>query len=50
MITYNSASNDDRLISRDGSATTAIIVLEATDEESIDLVDDLRALLQPRTG
>ena len=48
VITYGTAGNDKRFISKDGSATYAIVLLEATDEESIDLVDDLRAEIQPQ--
>jgi uncharacterized membrane protein YdfJ with MMPL/SSD domain len=50
IVTYGTASNDARLISRDGAATTAIIELEATDEQSIDQVDELRALIKPQPG
>jgi len=50
VITYRSSGNDERFVSYDGSATYAIVVLEATDEESIDLVDDLRAEIQQQPG
>jgi RND superfamily putative drug exporter len=43
VITYRSAGNDTRFVSNDGQATYAIVLLEATDEESIDLVGDLRS-------
>jgi RND superfamily putative drug exporter len=50
VITYRSAGNDPRFISNDRSATYAIVLLQATDEESIDLVDELRADIQPQPG
>ena len=46
VITYRSAGNDARFISNDGSATYALVLLQATDEESIDQVDGLRAEIQ----
>jgi RND superfamily putative drug exporter len=48
VITYASAGNDKRFISNDGMATYALVLLNATDEESIDLVDELRADIQPQ--
>jgi RND superfamily putative drug exporter len=48
VITYASAGNDKRFVSNDGMATYALVVLNSTDEESIDLVDDLRADIQPQ--
>jgi RND superfamily putative drug exporter len=48
VITYASSGNDKRFISNDGMATYALVLLNATDEDSIDLVDDLRADIQPQ--
>jgi RND superfamily putative drug exporter len=50
VITHRSAGGDSRFISNDGSATYAIVLLDATDEESIDLVNDLRAQIQHQPG
>ena len=50
VITYGSAGTDTRFVSNDGSATYALVLLEATDEESIDLVDGLRAGIQQQPG
>ena len=50
VITYRTAGNDERFVSNDGTATYAIVLLEATDEESIDLVDDIRADIAPQEG
>ncbi len=50
VITYRTSGNDERFVSNDGTATYAIVLLEATDEESIDLVDDIRAAIQPQDG
>ena len=46
VITYRTAGEDSRFISNDGMATYAIVLLQATDEESIDQVADLRAQIQ----
>jgi putative drug exporter of the RND superfamily len=43
-------TRDDRFISTDGSATYVVVQLEATDEESIDQVESLRALIRPQEG
>ena len=50
VITYRDAGNDPRFINTSGNATYALLLLEATDEESIDQVDELRPLFQPGPG
>ena len=50
VLTYRSAGNDERFISFDRSATYALVLLDATDEQSIDQVDELRADIQPQPG
>jgi RND superfamily putative drug exporter len=50
VITYRDTGNDERFISHDHSATYAIILLDATDEESIDLVGHVRDLITPQPG
>ena len=50
VITYRSAGNDERFISNDRSATYAVVLLLATDEESIDEVDALRAEIAQQPG
>ena len=50
IVGYRDAGADPRFISRDGSSTYVVVLLEATDEESIDQVDELRALIQPQPG
>jgi RND superfamily putative drug exporter len=42
VITYRTSGNDPRFISNDGTATYALVVLDATDEESIDMVGYVR--------
>ncbi len=43
-------TGDPRFISTDRSAAYAVIRLNATDEQSVDLVDGIRAKLSPPTG
>jgi RND superfamily putative drug exporter len=50
LVGYREAGNDGRFISRDGTATYAVILLEATDEESIDQVGHIRDLIIPQPG
>ena len=50
VITYRSSGNDERFVSTDGTATYAIVLLEVSDEQSIDMVDDIRAAIQPQDG
>ena len=50
LVGYREAGNDARFISRDGTATYAVILLEATDEESIDQVGHIRDLIIPQPG
>ena len=50
VITYRTAGNDARFISFDGTATYAVVLLEATDEESIELVDEVRADIHQQPG
>jgi RND superfamily putative drug exporter len=50
IVGYRESGGDPRFISRDGMSTYVVVMLEATDEESIDQVDDLRALIQPQPG
>ncbi|MGI8928553.1 MAG: MMPL family transporter, partial [Candidatus Limnocylindrales bacterium] len=50
VVTYRAAGNDPRFISTDGTKTYALIVLEATDEESIDQVARVRELIVPQPG
>ncbi len=47
---YREAGNDARFVSQDRTATYAVVLLDATDEESIDQVEDLRALIAPQSG
>ena len=50
VIGYREAGNDERFISHDRTATYVVALLEATDEESIDQVEQLRALISPQPG
>jgi uncharacterized membrane protein YdfJ with MMPL/SSD domain len=50
VVTYRDAGNDPRFLSRDGKATYALVLLEATDEESIDQVESLRPEFRPEPG
>ncbi len=50
VVTYREAGNDSRFISNDRTKTYAIIVLDATDEESIDQVAHVRDLITPQPG
>jgi putative drug exporter of the RND superfamily len=50
VVTYRDAGNDPRFLSRDGKATYALVLLEATDEQSIDQVESLRAEFRPEPG
>ncbi|MDP8903698.1 MAG: MMPL family transporter [Chloroflexota bacterium] len=50
VIGYREAGNDPRFISRDGTATYVVALLEATDEGSIDQVEELRALIREQPG
>ncbi|MDQ3938557.1 MAG: MMPL family transporter [Chloroflexota bacterium] len=50
VIGYLEAGRDPRFISLDGSASYAVVQLHATDEESIDQVEPLRALIEPQPG
>jgi RND superfamily putative drug exporter len=43
-------TGDRRFVSNDGTATYVAVRLHATDEESIDQVESLRALIQPAPG
>jgi RND superfamily putative drug exporter len=43
-------TGDDRFISTAGDAAYSIIVLDMTDEESVDIVDDVRAAIAPPAG
>ncbi|HUP83238.1 MAG TPA: MMPL family transporter [Candidatus Limnocylindria bacterium] len=47
---YRSTGNDDRFLSFDGSSTYLVVLLKVTDEESIDLVPELRARVVPSAG
>ena len=50
VVTYREAGNDPRFISNDKTKTYAIIVLDTTDEESIDQVGHVRDLIIPQPG
>lgn len=50
IVTYRGAGHDPRFISDDRTKTYAVIVLQATDEESIDQVEQIRALIAPQPG
>jgi RND superfamily putative drug exporter len=43
-------TGDTRFISTAGDAAYVIVQLDATDEQSVDLVDDIRAAIQPPAG
>jgi len=43
-------TGDARFISTDGSSAYVVVLLDATDEESIDQVEPLRALIAPQPG
>jgi RND superfamily putative drug exporter len=50
VITYRDAGSDPRFVSRDSKSTYALVLLEATDEQSIDQVEELRAAFRPEPG
>jgi putative drug exporter of the RND superfamily len=50
VVGYRESGQDPGFISRDGQKTFTLVLLEATDEESIDQVAELRALIQPQPG
>ena len=50
VVGYRSIGNDPRFLSTDGSKTYSLVLLDSDDEGSIDLVDPLRAKIQPQTG
>jgi len=50
VVTYRAAGNDPRFISDDRTKTYAVVVLEATDEESIDQVGQIRAQISAQPG
>ncbi len=47
---FRAAGDDPRFLSFDGAATYLIVLLNTTDEGSIDLVDGLRAKIRPQPG
>jgi RND superfamily putative drug exporter len=47
---YRSARNDDRFLSFDGTSTYLVVLLKVTDEESIDLVPQLRSRVAAAPG
>ena len=50
VLTYRSTGNSDRFLSFDGTSTYLVVLLKVTDEESIDLVDELRARVVAADG
>lgn len=47
---YRSSGNDDRFLSFDGTSTYLVVLLKVTDEESIDLVPELRSRVVAAPG
>jgi putative drug exporter of the RND superfamily len=50
VISYRESGGDARFISTDRTATFVIVRLHASDEDSIDQVEELRALIDPQPG
>ena len=50
VLGYRNTGNDPRFLSTDGTKTYSVVLLDADDEGSIDLVDPLREKMAPQPG
>ncbi|HWH24930.1 MAG TPA: MMPL family transporter, partial [Candidatus Limnocylindria bacterium] len=50
IVGYRESGTDPRFLSHDGRAAYSVVLLEMTDEDSIDHVESLRELIRPQAG